>query len=100
MNPHMYPSTIAVGKTDTSYEAAVSIDAKTWMRRVLDAVRDKPSTMSEVAVRYNVLATTTRPRASQLAALGKIRDSGKRRKNQWGKNEIVYEVVPEQGDLF
>jgi len=100
MSNQMYPNVPSVGVTDTSYEAAVAVDAKTWMNRVLNAVREKPSTMSEVAVKYGVLATTTRPRGSQLTALGFIRDSGLRRKNAYGRNEIVYEPCPQQSKLF
>jgi len=96
----IYPHSPATGKTDTSYEAASQIDHKTWMNRVLSAVREKPSTMSEVALAYGVYPTTTRPRATQLTALGFIRDSGLRRRNQFGRNEIVYESVPEQSKLF
>lgn len=100
MNEFMYPSVPALGKTDTSIEAALSVDHKTWMNRVLSAVREKPSTMSEVALAYGVYPTTTRPRATQLAALGFIRDSGLRRHNQFNRNETVYEAVPEQSSLF
>lgn len=95
-----YPNVPSPGQTDTSYEAAMAVDARTWMNRVLNAVREKPSTMSEIAMAYGVLATTTRPRGSQLSALGYIRDSGLRRKNAYGRNEIVYEPVPEQSRLF
>ena len=100
MNEFMYPSVPALGKTETSVEAALSVDHKTWMNRVLSAVREKPSTMSEVALAYGVYPTTTRPRATQLAALGFIRASGLKRRNQFGRNETVYEPVPEQSSLF
>jgi hypothetical protein len=96
----IYPHAPATGQTDTSYEAAVSVDAKTWMNRVLQAVREKPSTMSEVALAYGVYPTTTRPRATQLVALGFIRDSGLRRRNRFGRNEIVFESVDIQASLF
>lgn len=96
----IYPNIPHPGVTDTSREAAEHIDAKTWMNRVLSAVREKPSTMSEVALAYGVLTTTVRPRGSQLSALGFIRDSGQRRKNQFGRNETVYEACPEQTSLF
>lgn len=76
------------------------MDAKTWMTRVLKAVRERPSTMSEVALAYDVTVLTTRPRGTQLKELGYIYDSGIRRRNQWGRNEIVWQAVPEQGDLF
>jgi hypothetical protein len=100
MKVPIYPNVPATGKTDTSVEAALSVDHKTWMNRVLSAVREKPSTMSEVALAYGVYPTTTRPRATQLTALGFIRDSGQRRKNQFGRNETVYEACPEQTSLF
>ncbi len=100
MHIPMYPNTPSVGQTDTSREAAESVDSKTWLNRVLQAVREKPSTMSEIALAYGVLATTTRPRGSQLQALGYIRDSGQRRRNQFGRNEIVFEAIPEQSKLF
>lgn len=96
----IYPNIPHPGVTDTSREAAEHIDAKTWMNRVLNAVREKPSTMSEIADAYGVLATTTRPRGSQLLALGLIQDSGERRRNRWGRNEVVWEAVQEQTRLF
>lgn len=96
----MYPHTPSVGVTDTSRQAAEHIDAKTWLNRVLVAVRERPSTMDEIALAYGVLATTTRPRGSQLSALGLIYDSGQRRKNQYGRNCIVWTAVPEQTKLF
>jgi len=95
-----YPHVPSPGKTDSSREAAESVDSKTWMNRVLQAVREKPSTMSEVAKRYNVTVLTTRPRSSQLQALGYIKDSGLRRRNENGRNEIVFEAVPHQSKLF
>ncbi len=96
----IYPNIPHPGVTDTSREAAEHIDAKTWMNRVLNAVRERPSTMSEVAEAYGVSVLTTRPRSSQLKALGFIQDSGLRRKNKYGRNEIVYEAVPQQTGLF
>lgn len=99
-NPNFYPNTPSNGHTDTSAEAASHIDHKTWMNRVLSAVREKPSTMSEVALAYGVYPTTTRPRATQLVALGFIRDSGLRRRNRFDRNEIVFEAVPSQSSLF
>ena len=99
-NPNFYPSVPSLGKTDTSIEAGLAVNAKTWMNRVLQAVREKPSTMSEVALAYGVYPTTTRPRATQLVALGFIRDSGLRRRNRFDRNEIVFEAIPEQSKLF
>lgn len=99
-NPNFYPNTPATGKTVTSYEAAVSVNAKTWCDRVLSTIRERPSTMSEVADAWGVYPTTTRPRATQLTALGFIRDSGDRRPNRFGRNEIVFEAVPVQSELF
>ena len=100
MRNEFYPQSPSLGKTDTSMEAGISVDAKTWEKRVLDAVREKPSTMSEVALIWDVYPTTTRPRATALQAKGLIIDSGKRRPNRFGRNEIVFEAVPEQSNLF
>jgi len=95
-----YPFVPATGKTDTSMEAGLSVDAKTWEKRVLDAVREKPSTMSEVATAWGVEVTTVRPRATNLQAKMLIMDSGERRKNKNSLNEIVWKAVPNQSSLF
>lgn len=97
---NMYPHVAATGQTDTSINAALQVDTKTWCNRVLEAVRERPSTMSEVAEAYGVSVLTTRPRSSQLKALGFIQDSGLRRKNKYGRNEIVFEACPVQHELF
>ena len=96
----IYPNIPHPGVTDTSREAAEHIDAKTWMNRVLNAVRERPSTMSEIALAYGVYPTTTRPRGSQLKELGFIKDSGLRRRNRWGRSEIVWTAVDTQRSLF
>jgi hypothetical protein len=99
-NPNFYPNTAALGVTDTSYEAGSQIDHKTWEKLVLDRLRVIPSTMDEVADYYSVSVLTTRPRGSQLKARGEIFDTGLRRKNRFGRNCCVMDVVPSQSRLF
>lgn len=96
----IYPRVPATGKTDTSYEAASHIDHKTWEKLVLDRLKVVPSTMDEVADYYSVSVLTTRPRGSCLKARGEIFDTGIRRKNRFGRNCAVMDVVPEQSNLF
>lgn len=96
----IYPAVPATGRTDTSYDTACQIDVTTWRQRVYDAIKERPSTMSEVAEAYHVLTTTVRPRGTELSKLGFIYDSGKRRKNRFNRSEIIWCAVPEQGDLF
>lgn len=100
MNDFMYPNVPATGKTDTSYEAAVQIDHKTWEKLVLDRLKVVPSTMDEVALYYNAEVTTIRPRGSCLKARGEIYATGEKRKNRFGRNCDVMAVVPSQSRLF
>lgn len=99
-NDFMYPNVPATGKTDTSYEAAAQIDHKTWEKLVLDRLRIVPSTMDEIACHYNAEVTTIRPRGSCLKARGEIYDTGERRKNRFGRDCSVMDVVPSQSSLF
>lgn len=100
MNEFMYPHTAALGRVDTSVEAGLAVDTKTWEKLVLDRLKVVPSTMDEVADYYSVSVLTTRPRGSCLKARGEIFDTGIRRKNRFGRNCAVMDVVPEQSNLF
>lgn len=99
-NPNFYPNTAALGVTDTSVEAGLAVDTKTWEKLVLDRLRTVPSTMDEVALYYHAEVTTIRPRGSCLKARGEIFDTGERRKNKFGRNCSVMDVVPSQSRLF
>lgn len=100
MNDVMYPYGVALGKTDTSREAAERIDVKTRLRQVLAVICQRPSTADEIADALGVTVLTTRPRTTNLKALGLIYDTGERRKNATGRNCIVYAATGEQGELF
>jgi hypothetical protein len=100
MNEFMYPHTAALGKQDTSVEAALAIDTKTWEKLVLDRLRVAPFTMDEIAEYYGVQVTTIRPRGSCLKARGEIYDTSERRRNRFGRNCCVMAIVPTQSKLF
>lgn len=92
-------SPVAAGKTDTSREAAEAIQssAATLRARVLAEIRRMAAyggTATEIAGRTKMTLLNMRPRATELRDQGLIADSGKRRKNRNGKNEIVW-VLPE-----
>jgi hypothetical protein len=84
----------AFGKTDTSREAAIKLIPKLpKMRQTVYDGFTTPSTASEVANRVNISILSSRPRTTELQQQGLIEDTGDRRKNQWGNNEIVFRRV-------
>lgn len=88
----------AGGKTDTSAEAAASITpvAGRLRKLTLDAVRNSGSrgmTADEIAEALNIDKLSIRPRATELRALGHIRDSGYRRFNAGMKKMIVWIAI-------
>lgn len=88
---------VAPGKTDTSREAAQAVQPKaaTLRAEVLAEIRrlgEVGGTPSEIAARTRIHLLNVRPRTTELKAMGEIADSGKRRKNSRGKNEIVWVV--------
>ena len=50
-------------------------------------------TADEVAGRLGLSILSVRPRISELTRLGKVRDSGHRRRNTSGKNAIVWAAI-------
>lgn len=87
-----YPHAPAEGKTDTSREAAKKIKIA-WRDYVLGTIRGAGppgATTSEIAETLRHDYSGIQPRTSELKALGFIRDSGMRRKNAKGNNEIVW----------
>lgn len=87
-----YPHTPSPGKTDTSAEAARMIKQVT-RQRVLDIITASDHwglTASEVSARTGIPLLTARPRTTELGVIGLIKDSGRRRKNANGRNEIVW----------
>jgi hypothetical protein len=93
-----YPNAPAIGKTDTSAEAAerVSKIANLLCDLALNKIYENPSTGSEIVESLRerhpqIDVLSIRPRLTELKERGRIRDTGERRKNPKGKNEIVWE---------
>lgn len=87
----------AFGKTDTSREAAIKLIPK--LPRMRQAVYDgftTPSTASEIARRVGMSILSSRPRTTELLQQGLIEDTGDRRENEWGNNEIVFKRVDDE----
>lgn len=89
-----YPAVPGWKGRDTSREAAERVPAKVLQAKVLAEFR--PGcwfTADEVAERLNLSVLSVRPRVCELSALGKLRDSGERRKNPSGRSAIVWQAV-------
>lgn len=93
---------IAHGKTDTSSEAADRIDplTPTLRERCYALVQDHclipyygGLTADEAAGILNRTVLAIRPRFTELKDMGKIKDSGKRRKNDTDHNQIVWNLA-------
>jgi hypothetical protein len=89
---------VAIGKTDTSLEAARAVqpDATAIRARVLADIRRRGTvgaTPSECAQRLKLHILSVRPRTTELKEQGLIVDSKKRRKNSRDNNEIVWVAV-------
>ena len=101
-----YPNTPgSKGSAGTSREAADAIAPKLGRLQalVLGAIKSTGNdglTADETATRLGMQRWSCQPRTSELQARGLIVDSGKRRKNETGKNAIVWVVAERQGDLF
>lgn len=90
-----YPYSPAPGQTDTSAEAAQSLEGVSAriQRLVLAAIRSAGKaglTAHEVSTVLRLERTTAQPRTSELRRLGRIVDSGQRRPNPNGKRAIVW----------
>jgi predicted ArsR family transcriptional regulator len=91
-----YPGTPGSKDRDTSHAAADQIaEAAPQLRaRALAVVeRSNGMTADEVAGRLGISILSIRPRLTELARLGKVRDSGVRRKNVSGRRAIVWSPV-------
>lgn len=89
---YTYPLAAGFKRIGTSSDAARSIDAKTLRARVLTELGKAPGTADEIALRLRIDKLSIRPRCSELAALGKVEDSGVRRKNASGKYAVVWQL--------
>jgi hypothetical protein len=93
-----YPHAPGDRGTDTSAEAAAAIaaDCGRLQRLVFTAVfaaGEAGLTTNEIAARLEIGRDSIQPRTSELKALGRIRDSGRRRANANGKSAIVWIAV-------
>src|SRR5688500_7682694 len=87
-----YPAVPGYKSRDTAREAAESIKPKasTLRARVLSELARYPMTADECATALRQPVLSIRPRFSELAALGKIEDTGERRFNASGKRAAVW----------
>ena len=91
--PHAYE-----GKTDTSRAAAAAVRPITGESRlaVYHFIEDCGSwgaTLEEIQQGTGMKDNTVRPRRKELEEMGAVVDSGKRRKNEGGRDVIVWVVV-------
>ncbi len=88
-----YPHVGGYKRTDTSREAANSIDASGIRAKVLQAIREMgPATADETAAFLGLSILTVRPRCTELRALGKLVDTGFRRPNSSGRSAICWKA--------
>ena len=95
MTPDLFDIPVAAGKTDTSREAgeSISLVAGTLRHEVYTASiqsDERGMTTSELAAGLNRPYSGIQPRTSELKKHGYIFDSGERRPNAFGNNEIVW----------
>lgn len=90
-----YPRAPGCQKRDTSHAAAAAARsrAKTLRDLALSTLKRSALTADEVAERLGETVLSIRPRVTELAARGLIKDSGARRKNASGKSAIVWRVA-------
>lgn len=91
-----YPRTPGARGTDTSRAAAdVAAETAPLLRARALAVleRSRGMTADEVAGRLGISILSIRPRLTELSRLGKVRDSGSRRRNASGRMAIVWTPV-------
>lgn len=91
-----YPNSPGFKARDTAMEAALAVaETAPILRAKCLAIleRSRGLTADEVAGRLGASILSIRPRISELTRLGKVRDSGERRRNASGKKAIVWAAV-------
>ena len=90
-----YPDVAGYRRTETSRQAALSVDAETMRGYVLAAyAHHPPMTPDECAALLRQSILTVRPRCSELRRLGKLTTTGLRRPNASGRlAEVLTAVV-------
>jgi hypothetical protein len=92
-----YPESPGFQATDTSRDAAASVNADELRARVLEALRvNGPMTPDETATYLGVDRLSIRPRFTELSPLhlGRIMDTGERRPNLSNRPAIVWALAP------
>jgi predicted ArsR family transcriptional regulator len=91
-----YPHQPGAQNRDPSREAAdQAAETAPLLRAKALAVIERSNglTADEVAGRLGLSILSIRPRLTELSRLGKVRDSGARRRNASGRNAIVWAPV-------
>lgn len=91
-----YPDTPGYKARETSRLAAEAMKptAPLVRDRILNLLTPALAvTADEAADLLHLPILTVRPRFSELAADGKVRDTGRRRKNESGKSAIVWQLA-------
>lgn len=91
-----YPHAPGYQRRDTSIDAARKVTQMNELHiNILDTLRRcGPLTFYEVAEFMNVDSRRVQPRMSELAAQGKIADSGDRHPTPYGRKGIAWKMVP------
>jgi len=88
-----YPQVAGYKREGTSQAAAQSINAAGLRAKVLQCIREQgPATADEAAERLHLTPFSVRPRCTELQHLGKLVDSGIRRRNSSGRQATVWRV--------
>ena len=86
-----YPQTAGYKASGPSQEAAENTPAETLRDEVMEALRRHgPMTSDEIANKIDRSILAVRPRCSELYRLGKVTDTGMRRKNESGHTATVW----------
>ncbi|MCP3732054.1 hypothetical protein M9978_16640 [Sphingomonas sp. MG17] len=91
-----YPHQPGAQDRDTSRDAATAAaESAPLLRAKALAVLERSNglTADEVAGRLGLSILSIRPRITELSRLGKVRDSGQRRRNASGRNAIVWTPI-------
>ncbi|PCI53859.1 MAG: hypothetical protein COB36_11510 [Alphaproteobacteria bacterium] len=102
-----YPFDVSDGKRETSRKAAVKMRRKVgrFHLMVMDALKSRPMTNSEIFDHYRSglanqdyytlrdLERSLQPRAGELELIGRVTNTGEKRKNRNGNPEIIWSVA-------
>ena len=100
-----YPQAPGHNKVDTSIEAAESMEksSATLRTRVLNILGGAdfpfvyPMTSEQISDISGISHDNVWKRISELRAMGKVEDSGKRRRNRSGRKAIAWQIRTEEG---